>query len=220
MMNMDLKKQKKWFEEAYDLGEKRLDAGYGWPLTVDPQLTKFLKIIKKSTSKGKALDIGCGQGRHTILFAENSFDSYGIDYIEMAIKEAKIEAKSRNLKNIYFKVMDLFSLDFRNNFFDVVLDWSVLDHIESKNWDKYLKNILKVLKVGGFLILTEFSANDKRIKDKTKNFYYHDKQYDHFFREDEIRKLFSKNFDIIEINETILKQPPIFLMINVLMRRK
>ena len=39
-------------------------------------------------------------------------------------------------------------------------------------------------------------------------------------REDEIRKLFSKNFDIIEINETILKQPPIFLMINVLMRRK
>lgn len=217
---MNQEKQKKWFKEAYDLGNKRLDAGYGWPLEVDTQLIKFLKIIQKSLHTGKALDIGCGQGRHTIFFAQKGFEAYGIDYVGRAVEEARQSAKEKNLKNAHFMIMDLFKLDFPKNFFDIVLDWSVLDHVKPEEWKLYLNNVLNVLKIGGFLILTEFSANDERIKDKTKNFFEDKNYYDHYFTEKEIRGLFSGNFEIILTNETILTQPPPHIMVNVLMKRK
>lgn len=220
---MDNEKQKKWFKEAYDLGDKRLEAGYGWPLEVDNQLMKFLEIIQKSLPSGKVLDLGCGQGRHTIFFSQKGFDAYGIDYIERAIAEAKQQAKEKNLDNANFIVMDVLNLDFPKNFFDIVLDWSILDHIKPKNWERYLTNVLDVLKIGGFLILTEFSANDQRIKDKTKNFFDDETHYDHYFTEKEIKDIFSKNFEIITMNEIVLTQlppHPMILMINVLMKRK
>jgi hypothetical protein len=58
-----MSKQKIFFKGAYDLGEQRVPAGYGWPMEVDPQQLEFLDTIKQSTSNGKTLDIGCGQGR-------------------------------------------------------------------------------------------------------------------------------------------------------------
>ena len=73
---------------------------------------------------------------------------------------------------------------------------------------------------GGFLILTEFSANDQRIKDRAKNFFETENYYDHYFTEEEIKNLFSKNFEIISKNETMPTQPPPHLMINALMKRK
>lgn len=217
---MDNEKQKKWFKEAYEFGDKRLEAGYGWPLEVDNQLIKFLEVIQKSLSSGKVLDLGCGQGRHTIFFSQKGFDAYGIDYIERAIVEARQQTKERNLDNANFMVMNVLNLDFPKNFFDIVLDWSVLDHIRPKEWKRYLNNILDVLKVGGYLILTEFSANDQRIKDKSKNFSEDENHYDHYFTEEGIEDIFSKNFEVIAINETMLTQPPQHLMINVLMKRK
>lgn len=126
---MDYRKQKMFFKKAYDLGEGRVDAGYGWPLEIDPQLLRFFVYISKAIPKGIVLDLGCGQGRHAIFFAENGFESYGVDYVKRAIDEAKQYAKAKNLKNAHFKIMDVLKLNFPRNYFDVIIDWSVLDHI-------------------------------------------------------------------------------------------
>ena len=180
---MDYAQQKHWFDEAYSLGEKRLKNGYGWPNKVDDTVQEFLEIIQESIKVNNVLDLGCGQGRHTLFYAKKGFQAYGIDYIKRAIDEAK----ASDTKKAHFKVMDILNLDFPESFFDIVLDWSVLDHIKPKDWDKYLKNILKVLKIGGFLILVEFSANDKRVKGKN---YFESDHYDHYFTEKEIKNLF------------------------------
>src|SRR5262245_24200999 len=99
---MDYRNQKRFFEKAFSLGDKRIEAGYGWANEVDDQVIKFLKLIKKHVPTGTSLDIGCGQGRHALFFAEQGFNSYGIDYIPRALKEARQEAKQRNLKNTHF----------------------------------------------------------------------------------------------------------------------
>ena len=232
---MNNEAQKKWFKQSYGLGEKRIETGYGWPLEVEPELKNLIEEIKKTLPTGKVLDLGCGQGRHTIYCAEKGFESYGIDYIERAIEEAKQKAKEKNLKNAYFKTMDILQLDFPEDFFDVIIDCSVLDHIKYSDWNKYLENITKVLKMGRFLILIEFSANDPRINEKTRHLYEHkdrpfphslyfenEDHYDHYFNEKEIRELFSKNFKVISIKETILSQHsniPDHLMVNVLLKR-
>lgn len=214
-----MKKQEEFFRKAYDLGDQRVPAGYGWPLEVDPQQLKFLSHIKHNLTSGKALDIGCGQGRHTFMFAENGFEAHGIDFLERPITEATEMAKIKKNSKIHFSVMDVLSLDFSDNYFDIVLDWSVLDHIYPKDWQIYLRNIVRVLKKGGFLVLSEFSSKDKRITDQAKN-YSDAANYDHFFREDEIKDLFRDNFDIIQIVHNELNTTSHFAMINVLLIKR
>lgn len=193
-------------------------AGYGWPMEVDPQQVQFLAAIKQYIQKGRALDIGCGQGRHTFFLAQNGFEAFGIDFLERPITEAKQRAENEQIHNVHFQVMDVLNLDFPDNYFDVVLDWSVLDHIYPKDWGTYLQNIRRVLKQDGFLILTEFSARDKRITDPGKNF-SDGANYDHFFREDEIKNLFKHHFDIVQIEHSELRTTSHFAMINVLLKK-
>jgi cyclopropane fatty-acyl-phospholipid synthase-like methyltransferase len=217
---MSYEKQKRFFQEAYQHGDKRIEKGYGWPLEVDPQLVSFMKEIEELLKSGTALDIGCGQGRHAIYFAENGFYSIGIDYIESVIKEAKQTASDKGIDNVDFEVMDVLKLNFPRDFFDLVLDWSVLDHVKPADWNTYLSNIFKVLKSGGFLILTEFGANDERVKDKQENFCEDENHYDHYFRMDEIEELFGEYFEIIKTNETVIEtEPKPHLMRNILLRK-
>lgn len=213
-----MKKQKAFFSNAYNLGENRVAAGYGWPMEIDPQQLKFLAYIKQYLRNGRALDIGCGQGRHTFLLAESGFEAFGIDFLARPILEAREKAREEKNNKVHFEVMDVLELNFPDSYFDVVIDWSVLDHVYPKDWETYLKNVTRVLKKDGFLILTEFSAKDKRITDPVKNF-SDEENYDHFFREDEIKSLFGENFDILLINHNELHTTSHFAMINILLRK-
>lgn len=127
-----MSKQQNFFQGAYDLGAQRVPAGYGWPMEVDPQQLEFLDKVKGSLSSGNALDIGCGQGRHTFMFAQNGFEVYGIDFLERPIQEAHEQAKTDDNKNVHFDVMDVLSLGFADNFFDIILLWSALGPIYPK----------------------------------------------------------------------------------------
>jgi len=228
---MKKKSQKDMFKAMYDLGEKRP----GWSLENDPHIKKFLdRLIKTQVKEGRVLDLGCGQGRHTLYCAKKGFESYGIDYIERAINEAKDKAREEKLSKANFKVGDILDLDFPKNYFSIVIDSSVLDHVEYTDWEKYINNLLKVLKVGGFLILSEFSSKDKRIN-KERKLYEHDEKpypeslyyknqdhYDHYFHDNEIKKMFSENFEILDsfhAETPVIYSPPTRLMIYVLLKR-
>ena len=218
---MDTKSQKEFFKKAYDLGDKRIEEGYGWPMEVDSQFKDFVKEIKKTLSSGRTLDVGCGQGRHAIYLAQNGFCAYGVDYIERAIKEAKQNAKEQGIENIEFEEMDVLKLNFPDSFFDIVVDWSVIDHIKPKDWFVYTSGISRVLRSGGYLILSEFSSNDKRVEDKfEKNFFEDETHYNHYFRMDEIESLFGGEFDILNTTETELDSNPKFVMLNILLKKK
>jgi hypothetical protein len=54
---------------------------------------------------------------------------------------------------------------------------------------------------------------------QNKNF-SDDKNYDHFFREDEIRTLFGGEFEILKIVNNELNTTSHFSMINVLLKKK
>ncbi len=164
--------------------------------------------------------MGCGQGRHSHYFAEQGLEAYGVDFVEQAVEESKQRAEARNLTHASFQVGDVLDIPFADGFFDIVLDWSVMDHILAEDHARYLQGITRALKIGGFLILTQFSANDKRLEGKSQNFLYDRGSYDHFFTEGELRDLLEPHFQIIDLNETMLETPPPHLMVNVLARKK
>jgi len=211
---------KKFFEQAYKFGNKRIEMGLGWPIKgVGDELKEFSKTIKKYISNGKVLDLGCGEGRISIFFAQNGFEAYAIDFAKGAINRAKKFAEDAKVSDkINFKISNVLALPYADEFFDVIVDWSVFDHIEPKNWDLYLKNVLRVLKPGGFYTLSVFSVNTPMLD---KKWYYSGDAYFHFFTEDDIRKTFGNYFEIINIQEKLKTQPPpTFMFYHVLMRKK
>lgn len=205
---MNYKTQKNFFSQAYNLKDKRISSGYGWPNEPDKELIKDFTDLEEQLPSGRILDLGCGQGRHTLYAAKQGYDAYGIDYIQKPLDEAQEEAEKENLTNTHFLYMDVLKLRFPKNYFDIIIDWSVLDHMQPKDWDTYSANIRSVLKIGGFLLLCEFSAADKRIKNKSNNFSLDRGSYDHYFRRDEIKSIFAHNFAIISLRNVTFHQPP------------
>lgn len=106
----------------------------------------------------KVLDSGCGNGRLYELFKEKTISYYGVDFSEELIKIAR-----KHYPQFKFQVADALNLPFSANFFDKVFSIAVLHHIPSKELRlKYLKEIKRVLRPEGILILTVWNLGSFR----------------------------------------------------------
>ncbi|MFN3551188.1 MAG: class I SAM-dependent methyltransferase [Endomicrobiia bacterium] len=103
----------------------------------------------------KFLDIGCGGGEIAILTKHKYKEIYGVDISDKALEEAKKKGMIVKKINLNYE-----SLPYPENFFDAVVCLDVIEHI----LDPFhlIKEIRKVLKPGGTLILT--TPNFRKIK--------------------------------------------------------
>jgi ubiquinone/menaquinone biosynthesis C-methylase UbiE len=99
--------------------------------------------------KDKVLDLGCANGRLFEVLRNKKVDYRGVDFSEKLIEIAK-----KNYPEAKFQIANALHLPFSENFFDKVYSVSILHNIPSKNFQlQYLKEVKKVLKPGGLLIL-------------------------------------------------------------------
>ncbi|MDP2926557.1 MAG: class I SAM-dependent methyltransferase [bacterium] len=113
--------------------------------------SELFAVFKDYTKeKDKVLDVGCGNGRFLDLLGQKKIDYIGVDNSEEQIREAQKKYPDRN-----FLVADALNLPFPNDSFDKVFLIAVLHHIPSINLRiKVLAELQRVLKPGGFLLLT------------------------------------------------------------------
>lgn len=106
--------------------------------------------------KGKALDVGCGNGRNTWYLAGQGFDATGIDISSESIDWAKGAAcDSGNIP--YFEKKSLFEFEAENQSFDLILDSGCFHHIKPHQREFYLRKIQKLLKNDGYYLMTCFN---------------------------------------------------------------
>ena len=96
-----------------------------WGLKPSPVLIKLLPKI----SKGKALDIGAGEGRNSIFLAKNGFKVEAIDLTEQGLKKLTNYAKQHHLK-ITTKAIDVRRFDFTKNRYSLVLAINSLNFLK------------------------------------------------------------------------------------------
>ncbi|MBW2992014.1 class I SAM-dependent methyltransferase [Candidatus Woesearchaeota archaeon] len=169
----------------------------------DKNIIDFAEFISKKGVKGKVLDIGCGNGRHSVYFAKKGFEVYGIDVSKNAIEIARWNAKENKVK-VNFRAGSVFSLPYSKDSFDVIIDSGCLHHLRKPQWKMYLKNILRVLKKNAYMELHCFSVNTPPLgvfRARKRNWSLRRRHYNHFFNEKEIKELF-KDFEILKIYET------------------
>jgi 2-polyprenyl-3-methyl-5-hydroxy-6-metoxy-1,4-benzoquinol methylase len=73
------------------------------------------------------LDLGCGVGRHALLFAEQGFVVEAVDGAAASVDFARRETAARGLQ-ISLRQADADALTFADPRFDYVLSWNVIFH--------------------------------------------------------------------------------------------
>lgn len=94
------------------------------------------------------LDIGCSWGRWCVAAAQKGYQVIGLDPSLGAVLAGKRIAKKMNL-NIKFVVGDARYLPFRENLFDDVFSYSVLQHFSKEDVFYTLTEINRILKIKG-----------------------------------------------------------------------
>jgi len=116
-----------------------------------PILLDWARLPKRAA----VLEIGCGPGRSSRFLSANlrcrSYMAIDIDPKIIAHAESHNNGNSK----VIFQVADVCDLPFEDNSFDAVINIDTLHHVI--HWKKALKEIHRVLKKRGKLLLREYS---------------------------------------------------------------
>ena len=115
---------------------------------------RILRGMSSIRNMEKALEIGCGNGTGTKLI-KKYFSAQNITGVDLDEKMIEIAQKRNKDTTITFKVMDASKLDFPDQQFDAVFDFGIIHHIP--NWKDCIKELKRVLKTNGELILEDLS---------------------------------------------------------------
>ncbi len=113
-------------------------------------LNPLLTSLLPHDSHLHVLDVGCGNGRWTILLAKKYHTVIGIDKSEEMLE---ITRKKRHAANINYKQLDIeYDLPFAENSFDFIFSNMVMHYV--KYIAKTAKELIRILKPNGELLFS------------------------------------------------------------------
>lgn len=166
----------------------------------------------KLQDKKHFLDLGCGLGRHSILFGKNKFEVSCFDISQEAINRTEEWAEKENLKFDY-KVGDMLKLPYDNDQFDCIYCRNVISHTDTEGIKQIIKELDRVMKHNGECYLTLGSKdawgfkqeNWPLIDENTRLRMEEGPEYNvpHFYADYNLTKELFSNFEIINIHQEI-----------------
>ena len=134
---------------AIDSWEQRwgTEAGRAGWVDAHPAVVALLPELKARGAR-RALDLGCGVGRHAMLLAAEGFDVEALDGSPAGLDVLSETAASRGL-TIGVKHGNADALPYPDASFDFVLSWNVIYHGTMGDVGARIAEISRVLKPGG-----------------------------------------------------------------------
>jgi ubiquinone/menaquinone biosynthesis C-methylase UbiE len=153
--------------KSWDDSSGLYDSCPGHGIGTDEEKTAWKQELARNLpgSPRKVLDVGCGTGVISLLFAEMGHQVTGVDLSEAMMVKAREKAYARNLP-IELMTGDAEHLPFNNESFDVIVNrhlvWT-LPHpeIALEEWHRVLKN-------GGVVLIIEGIWKDKSVSVRAK----------------------------------------------------
>ncbi|MFH0712178.1 MAG: class I SAM-dependent methyltransferase [archaeon] len=169
LSNLEDKQEKNrlWWESLpmtyQDWGSKeRIPKTKGDFLIAEKELlnSKFLSEFDFGKFSGKSvLEIGCGVGAASCLFARNGANVTALDITKQAMEITRANAKIQGVK-IKMLNQDVEKMTLENKDFDFIFSWGALHH--SKNTIKAFENVARILKKGGRGLIMVYNKNSAR----------------------------------------------------------
>ena len=112
-----------------------------------------VKLLQEAIGKrkfGRSLEIGCGYGRLTPWIMEYSKEHYAVEPEKMLLEDAKILHPK-----VHFYNTKAQKLPFPDEFFDLCVTWTVLQHIPTEEQEKAAIEIKRVAKKSATIVIAE-----------------------------------------------------------------
>jgi 2-polyprenyl-3-methyl-5-hydroxy-6-metoxy-1,4-benzoquinol methylase len=141
-----------WFKEWFNTNEYQ--EVYQHRNEADAkQLFNLIMNNVEIVKNGKVLDLACGAGRHSILFAKKGFDVTAVDLSENLLKTGKFAAEREKVK-VRFIEADLRYFEYHEKF-DLVLNLFTSFGYFEKDEENYeiFRLAAEHLKTGGYFML-------------------------------------------------------------------
>jgi len=111
---------------------------------------RWAKMISYSNKNAKILDYGCGLGEVIRKGRDEGFNIYGADSFNAGNRNIEAKLMKLGLLNKVITKIKNQTLDYEDNFFDLIMSNQVLEHIEDLK--SALKEIHRVLKKKGLFL--------------------------------------------------------------------
>ena len=143
------------YTEGYS---KRVDeavsfSGRGHDFFLEVKARRLIELARRHfgrTSDLAVLDVGCGVGLMERFLAPHFGKLYGVDIAAESIREAK-----ENAPGAQFSEYDGSALPFGDGEFDIAFAVCVLHHVPPADWDRFVAEMFRVVKPGGFVAVFE-----------------------------------------------------------------
>lgn len=156
MAENTLTKQEFWIEFKDILfSEERLEEA-------ENEIENLLELVE--LKKGKALDIPCGVGRHSLELEDKGFDVTGVDATGDYIQEAREKDEKDAIE---FVQQDMREFRRENSFDLIVNGWNSFGYFEDREDDRQmLENLHASLKDNGVLVMDIWSKELVAMNDR------------------------------------------------------
>jgi 2-polyprenyl-3-methyl-5-hydroxy-6-metoxy-1,4-benzoquinol methylase len=156
-------------------------------------------IISHVPGGARVLDAGCGSGKMALPLARAGYRVTGLDLVREGLRE--IQGRGA----IDLVTGDVRSLPFKEESFDAVVCYDVLQHLLEPERSRAAEEIKRVLVPGGRAFIEAFGRGDMRYGGKEVEPHTFRRETGiiyHYFSEDELKKLLS-GFQEVTVKTTV-----------------
>jgi len=104
---------------------------------------------------GKAVDLGCGNGRNAVFLAKSGFIVEGVDYSRTAIEWAAQRANEADA-HVHLHNASVFDVSLPSESYDLVYDSGCFHHMPPHRRSNYIALVAAALRPGGWFGMTCF----------------------------------------------------------------
>lgn len=116
--------------------------------------TLLARAVEQRSRRGRALDVGCGEGAHAVYLAQQGFSVVGLDFVAAALVAARERAERAGVD---VELREYNVVDYEApSAFDVVLDSGCLHHLPKAKLAAYRARLEGWLAPGGDYVLVHF----------------------------------------------------------------
>jgi SAM-dependent methyltransferase len=110
----------------------------------------FLEFLKSAGIKGgRLIDLGCGVGRNAVLFVEMGFEVHAVDRSDDVLRDIDLHGVMPHCHSVTDSWL------FEDDFFDFAIDiFCFSEHANSEGKGFYASELARVLKAGGYVLLS------------------------------------------------------------------
>lgn len=118
-----------------------LDRVCGRDAKFSRDLERFVRQHRPSSTHQTILDVGCGEGQHTVFFAGDGNTVHGLDIGDHRLPQFDL---------FHFSVYNGKTFPYPDGMFDLVVSFDVLEHVEDDG--RMVREMRRVLKPGGRIL--------------------------------------------------------------------